>query len=76
MRIHAPPLCSDHRFNAKYRSEIEDMVEASGETLGVMPYDGCAEFHARDREDFETFVRTSSASDHFAGCGKRLADMT
>lgn len=48
MRIHAPPLCSDHRFNAKYRSEIEDMVEASGETLSVMPYDGCAEFHARD----------------------------
>ena len=75
LRMHVSPLCPDHRSNAKRRNGTEGMGEASGELPSVTRCDGCAEFHAKDGEEFETFVRTSSASDHFAGCGKRFADM-
>lgn len=52
---------------SKHIDEIEDLVEASGGTIKVMPYDGCAEFHARGAEEFKMFMKTVWASDNLVG---------
>ncbi|KAJ4309788.1 hypothetical protein N0V94_008766 [Neodidymelliopsis sp. IMI 364377] len=61
---------------AKHKAELEPLVQSSGGSMQMLPYDGCAEFHARTAQDFITFMNSVFSSDQLVGCGKRFADVT
>jgi hypothetical protein len=46
---------------------MEPLLQASGGTMQIIPYDGCAEFHAKSAQDFVTFMTSVYKSDHLVG---------
>ncbi|XPS68443.1 hypothetical protein M3J09_000731 [Ascochyta lentis] len=62
--------------DAKHVNDLQPLLEASGGSMHIMPYDGCAEFHAKSAEDFTAFMKSVWTSDNLVGCGKRFADTT
>ncbi|KZM22513.1 uncharacterized protein EKO05_0009682 [Ascochyta rabiei] len=61
---------------AKHVNDLQPLLDDSGGSIQIMPYDGCAEFHAKSAKEFVVFMKSVWASDHLVGCGKRFADMT
>ncbi|KAF1946625.1 hypothetical protein EJ02DRAFT_493745 [Clathrospora elynae] len=62
----------------QHKVSIEPLLEASGGTMQIAPYDGCAEFHAESVEKFVGFMKNVYASSHLlmcSGCGTRFVDL-
>lgn len=51
----------------KHREELADLLEASAGSMRLVPWDGCAEFHARSAADFTQFMKNIYASPDLVG---------
>lgn len=51
----------------KHREEMQPLLEASMGTMKLVPWDGCAEFHARNAVDFTNFMKNIYDSPHLVG---------
>ncbi|KAF2005685.1 hypothetical protein P154DRAFT_608684 [Amniculicola lignicola CBS 123094] len=58
-----PPPCKNHDKRVYNFSELSP------------PWDGCAEFHAKDSEYFVQFIHNIWSSSHLVGCGKTFANI-
>lgn len=52
---------------AQHKIDIQPLLEASGGTMQIAPYDGCAEFHAESAEKFITFMKNVYGSPQLVG---------
>jgi len=51
----------------KNREEIQSLLEISGGSMKLVPYDGCAEFLATSAEAFTKFMKEVYDSPHLIG---------
>ncbi|KAH7095250.1 hypothetical protein FB567DRAFT_24062 [Paraphoma chrysanthemicola] len=51
------------------------LLEASGGSMTIAPYEGAAEFHAESAEAFVRFMKNVYGSKHLVGCGTRFVDL-
>jgi hypothetical protein len=51
----------------KHREEIQPLLEASMGTMQLVPWDACAEFHAKSATDFTNFMKNVYTSDNLVG---------
>ncbi|KAF2728953.1 hypothetical protein EJ04DRAFT_569079 [Polyplosphaeria fusca] len=52
----------------------EMLAPLLGQGMALAPYDGCAEFHAKDAEGFLRFMVDVHAAKELVGCGSRFID--
>lgn len=51
----------------KNREEIQPLLDISGGSMQLVPYDGCAEFVAKSAEEFTRFMKEVYDSPHLIG---------
>lgn len=52
---------------AQHKLAMQPLLEASGGSMQIAPYDGCAEFHAESAEKFVEFMKSVYAASHLVG---------
>ncbi|KAF2274016.1 uncharacterized protein EI97DRAFT_347685, partial [Westerdykella ornata] len=67
---------SQFHMEQKHRDEIQPLLDASQGPMQLVPWDGCAEFLAKDAESFIKFMNDVYNSNHLMSCGKRFVDLT
>ncbi|KAF2107229.1 Malate/L-lactate dehydrogenase [Lophiotrema nucula] len=60
--------------DAKSKAAVAPLLEGNGGNMHALPWDGCAEFHARTGEDFVKFIQSVYDSKELVGCGTRFID--